>query len=289
MKESMENIFDRCLEDIASGRAPGDVLDGYKEHPEYGRLREMLYFALDLNNLQTPPATEIPDFSSLLDPAANDPVKKRLVHPFQLIMRIAAAFILASIILLAGTSQASSGALPGDMLYPVKRNFERLKFACTFNGKGKAEFKMACSNLRLSEAIKLNERCGKTDTGLFTSMFDDSRYALEKAYSLPSSDRDEIIFRTAYLIKKQKEGMMQLYKSAPENDRTGISHYLCACGKRDELMDSMLGIKISLPSEKGCSDMDTCCGCSEGAECRVSSEEMSKMKKSIQYVVHRRR
>ncbi|MFA6568871.1 MAG: DUF5667 domain-containing protein, partial [Victivallales bacterium] len=259
MKESMENIFDRCFEDVAGGRNPEDVLAGYKGHPEYGQLREMFYFALDLNKLRAPPATKTPDFSSLLRLQAEGLSKKKLSRSSRMITRIAASFVLI-FLLLTGTAQASGGAIPGDLLYPVKRNFEKVQFAFIFDGKHKAEFKMDCSSLRLSEAMEQTKRCGKTDTGLFSSMFDDSRYALEKAYSLPDSDRDEIIFRTAYLIKKQKEGMNTIYKSASENDRPKISHYLCACGKRDDLMSSVLGIKISLPSEISCSDMDTCCG-----------------------------
>ncbi|HCE46739.1 MAG TPA: hypothetical protein DET40_24595 [Lentisphaeria bacterium] len=280
MKESVENILDKCLEDIARGGAPDKILAEYREHPEYEILKDALHLALDLKNLQEPPISKIPDFSLIADYSKNSPVKRKII-PFRLITRIAAMFV-AVFILLAVAVQASDDSIPGDLLYPVKRGYEKVRFSCMTGDRQRAEFKMACSNLRLSEAHESVKKGGKADVSLFSSMFDDSRYALEKALSMPEKDRDELVFLSAYSMKKQKEGLYQIYQKALDSDKSEISHYVCACSKRDELMASTFGIKISTPSEKGCPAMFECCDCSEGRECKVSAGEIAKMKKSIQ-------
>lgn len=280
MKESVENILDKCLEDIARGGDPDKILAEYREHPEYENLKDALSLALDLKNLEEPPVSKIPDFSLITDSGKRFPVKRKIM-PFRLITRIAAMLVLV-FILLAVAVQASDDSIPGDLLYPVKRGYEKVRFTCMTGDRQRAEFKMACSNLRLSEAFESLKKEGKADVSLFSSMLDDSRYTLEKALSMPEKDRDELVFLTAYNMKKQKEGLYRLYKAAPDNEKSKISHYLCACGKRDELMASTFGINISTPSEKGCPEMSECCECSEGRECKVSDEEISKMKKAVQ-------
>jgi hypothetical protein len=280
MRESVENILDKCLEAVARGGDPDKILAEYREHPEYESLKDALYLALDLENLQEPPVSKISDFTLIADSSKRSPVKRKIM-PFRLITRIAAMFILV-FILLEVAVQASGNSIPGDFLYPVKRGYEKVRFSCMTGDRQRAEFKMACSNLRLSEALESVKKGEKADLSLFSSMFDDSRYALEKALSMPEKDRDELVFLTAYSMKKQKEGLYQLYQKVPDSEKSEISHYLCACGKRDELIASTFGIKISTPSENGCPAMFECCDCSEGRECRVSAEEISKMKKAVQ-------
>ncbi len=280
MKESVENILDKCLEDIARGEEPDKILSAYKEHPEYESLKDALYLALDLKNLQEPPMSKIPDFSLIAD-SSKKPLVKRKIMPFRLITRIAAMFV-AVFILLAVAVQASGSSIPGDFLYPVKRSYEKVRFACMTGNRQRAEFKMACSNLRLSEALESAGKGRKADVSLFSSMFDDSRYALEKALSMSEKDRNELVLLTVYNMNKQKEGIYQLYKDATDSEKSEISHYLCACGKRDELMSITFGIKISTPSEKGCPAMFECCDCSEGRECKVSTDEITKLKRAVQ-------
>lgn len=280
MKETIENILDKCLEAVAGGGDPDKILAEYREHPEYEILKDALYLALDLGNLQEPPVSKIPDFSLIADSGKRSPVKRKIM-PFRLITRIAAMFVLV-FILFAVAVQASDDSIPGDFLYPVKRSYEKVRFSCMTGDRQRAEFKMSCSNLRLSEALESVKKERKADVSLFSSMFDDSRYALEKALSMLGKDRDELVLLAAYNMKKQKEGIYQLYKDAPDSEKPEISHYLCACGKRDELMTSTFGIKIATPSEKGCPAMFECCDCSEGRECKVSADEISRMKKAVQ-------
>ncbi len=280
MKESLENILDRCLDDIARGGDPGKILAEHRDHPEYESLRDALHMAMDLKDLPEPPVSKVPDFSIITGTSGKETLIRRKTIPFRLITRIAATFVLVFILLMV-TVQASGSSIPGDLLYPVKRNYEKIRFACMIGYRQRAEFKMACSNLRLEEALESVKKGGKADVTLFSSMFDDTRHALDNAFSLPGKERDEIIFRTAYLIRKQKEGVYQVYKESSDSDKPVLAHYLCACGKRDELMGSTFGIKISMPSDESCSGMSECCECLEGRECSVSAAEIAKMKKSI--------
>ncbi|MFZ2656673.1 MAG: DUF5667 domain-containing protein, partial [Victivallales bacterium] len=173
MKERVENILDKCLEDIARGGDTDKILAEYREHPEYESLKDALYLASDLKNLQEPPVSKIPDFSLIADSGKKAPVKRKLM-PFRLITRIAAMFILV-FIFLAVAVQASDDSIPGDLLYPVKRSYEKVRFACMTGDRQRAEFKMTCSNLRLSEALESVKKERKADVSLFSSMFDDSR------------------------------------------------------------------------------------------------------------------
>ena len=81
MKESVENILDKSLEDIARGGDPDKILAVYREHPDYGSLNDVLYLALDLKNLQEPPISKIPDFSFIADSCKKSPVKRKIM-PF---------------------------------------------------------------------------------------------------------------------------------------------------------------------------------------------------------------
>ncbi|MBU1017851.1 hypothetical protein KKA33_02360 [Patescibacteria group bacterium] len=60
------------------------------------------------------------------------------------------------------TLRATTGFLPGQVLYPVKRAKERLQLAFTFKEEGQQNAQIAMANERLSEALVLIEE-GQTD------------------------------------------------------------------------------------------------------------------------------
>ncbi|GEM_PF-4145614 len=281
MKEKLEDILDKCLEDIAKGGNPDKILSVYKDHPEYENLKDAIHMALELGKLEDPPVSKIPEFHLLAADSGSKPAVRRKIIPFRMITRIAAVFAIA-FILLAVAVQASDDSIPGDFLYPVKRGYEKVRFTCAMGYRNKAEYKMKCSNVRLAEALALVNKNGKADASLFNSMFDDSRYTLEKALSMTGKDKDELLYLTASNMRKQKEGLYQIYMKSPEDGKSEISHYVCACGKRDQLMESAFGIKISIPSGEGCPAMSECCDCAAGRECKVSADEITKLKKTIQ-------
>src|SRR3989344_1591253 len=67
------------------------------------------------------------------------------------------AIIFALIVALSGgTAAASSNALPGDALYPVKVNVaEKVSGVFKFSDEGRAEYKLKLAERRLEEAERL--------------------------------------------------------------------------------------------------------------------------------------
>jgi hypothetical protein len=67
--------------------------------------------------------------------------------------RFATAMLLTVVLLLSGTGivSASSGALPGDNLYPVKRSWEEVRLWFTFSPEGREELESEYEQERLDE------------------------------------------------------------------------------------------------------------------------------------------
>jgi len=67
----------------------------------------------------------------------------------------AAALSLILLVLVAGTGVASSGSLPGDTLYPVKRASERVRLALTLQEQGRAHYMQRLVEIRRQEVNAL--------------------------------------------------------------------------------------------------------------------------------------
>ena len=68
---------------------------------------------------------------------------------------LAAALSLVLLVLVAGTGVASSGSLPGDTLYPVKRASEQVRLAFTLHDQGRAHYMERLIEIRRQEVNAL--------------------------------------------------------------------------------------------------------------------------------------
>jgi len=68
---------------------------------------------------------------------------------------LAAALSLVLLVLVAGTGVASSGSLPGDTLYPVKRASEQVRLAFTLHDQGRAHYMERLVEIRRQEVNAL--------------------------------------------------------------------------------------------------------------------------------------
>lgn len=104
-----------------------------------------------------------------MDQEAKDTMRRELaafayqyqpqVSPYHMLfvrMRQGAAFALALLLVLGGVSKgASAGALPGEILYPVKLIHEEIKSATTTNTEDKISFEIKRTETRIKEAAQL--------------------------------------------------------------------------------------------------------------------------------------
>ncbi len=170
------NALETCLQALEQGQTPDSALARY---PEFAaQLRPLLEVSL---RARTSSGHPIPDEirrrgrARLLQHAAqlaSRRAPRRLIPPWP---RLALAFGLAAVLLLSSTGlvNASSGALPGDRLYPVKRTWESLRLLLVFHPEERELLESHFEQERLDEIDELLIR-GRTApiafSGLVTQM-----------------------------------------------------------------------------------------------------------------------
>jgi hypothetical protein len=161
----MNNIYDvleQCIGDLENGVELETVL---VRHPDFAEeLRPILKASVlaRARSLSTPaPSPDVVRRSraKFLQQAAQmreakAGPRKRMIPFFQ---RLAISFSLTALLLTGGTGLvgASSSALPGEHLYPVKRTWEDLRLFLTFDHNRKAYLESEYDNERLTEVSHL--------------------------------------------------------------------------------------------------------------------------------------
>jgi hypothetical protein len=174
----MTNLYDAledCLQGLENGADLNSVLARY---PELAReLRPVLKTSIQARGLAAPePAPEVArrGRAKLLQQAATMREAKiaprRRVIPF--FQRLAISFALTASFLMGGTSLvgASSAALPGEKLYPVKRTWEGLRLFFVFDARARNVLENQLEGERLHEVSKLLED-GRYETIQFAGAF----------------------------------------------------------------------------------------------------------------------
>ncbi len=167
-------VLELALHDLEYVADVESVLRKYPEHA--AELRPILLAALHAQEMSVPvPSTEVVrrNRARVLQRAAQ---MREASVPFQwggLFRRFSMALALLALFLFSGTSlvRAASTSLPGDNLYQVKRSWEDLTLALTFNGATREKLEVEYENERLSELQELfnNGRAAQVDfAGLIT-------------------------------------------------------------------------------------------------------------------------
>ena len=114
----------------------------------------------------------------------------------------AVAFVL--LVAIGGTAAASTGSMPGDLLYPVKRVTEEVQLAFTFTNLGKAEAYARMADRRIEEIVYM---ANENDTeeiellagSLNTSLVNIAEYSSrqDKSVSKGVSEESEQVVITA--------------------------------------------------------------------------------------------
>ena len=161
-------VLDECLRRIESGQAT--VEDCLRLHPDHGdELRQALQLATLVRGCLAPagPAEEVRDrleariLNRLRGSGETERVVRRRAARGQARVRRPAfamavfAVILAILGLTTSAAYASTEALPGDLLYPVKHGLEQVRLAFSTSPQGEAALRADFADERLAEAEAL--------------------------------------------------------------------------------------------------------------------------------------
>ncbi|NIA07434.1 MAG: hypothetical protein GWP14_07350 [Actinobacteria bacterium] len=242
MSNKLEDILDDCIEQTRLGKALEDVL---RECPEAAeQIRPLLAIANELEQLPEPSPSVTGIMRTMaklsLQETRPQPKRRKIVFFSRSFLIRAAAVLL--VVMLGGwtTVTASSQALPGDLLYPIKLFTERAKFFLTINQEEKVELRIVFSAERLKEAVKKYERGQKLDRKLLQEMLKEARLSVETSVDLPESTRSLLVARAAYLSEFQKETLGRFKNRVKPEEQEVLTPYMNMCGRRAAWMRQMV-------------------------------------------------
>ena len=245
MSNKLEDILDYCIDRIRVGKAPEDVLREYPDAAE--QIRPLLNMAKELEKLpETSPC--VPRMARTIGKLSVQPSDQRarpkrrkltlFLHSF--LVRAAAVLL---VVLLGGwtTITASSNALPGDLLYPIKLFTERAKFFLTINQEDKVELRIVFSAERLKEVLKNYERGEKLDRQLLQKMLQEASLAVESSAGLSELARGLLVARAAHLSEFQQETLGRFKNRVKPAEQEVLTPYMKMCGRRAAWMRQISG------------------------------------------------
>jgi uncharacterized membrane protein YgcG len=175
---NLYEVLDICLQELEQGSDIETVLFRYPDLAD--ELRPILETSVDARKMAVPaPADEVVrrNRSKLLQYAAQ--MREAKANPsrriwFASLRRLAVTLAILAVLFASGTGlvRAASTTLPGDNLYPVKRTWEDVLVAFTFNVQERDALEVEHENERLQEMQELfaEGRSAKVDfAGLVTS------------------------------------------------------------------------------------------------------------------------
>ena len=170
MNDKLYEVLEICIRAIETGADLESVLKLYPQmEDELRPILETMQRAKSLSVPAIPEASIQRSRARVLKHAAEMRVSTPKPRRTRLMFtRFATSMALALVFLLGGTGivGASSGALPGDNLYPVKRRWEEVRLLFAFSPEGREELESKYEQERLNEVdILLNE--GREETIAF--------------------------------------------------------------------------------------------------------------------------
>lgn len=245
MRINREDVLDQCLEAMAGGKSLEEVLRSCPEEAA-ADLRPLLQLAAELRALPEPAPIPHGLMRAMVQAAipeqgfSRSRKSDRVTFWCMPVLVRMAASLVAAFLLLWGISAASSQAIPGDLMYPLKRFTEKVRFFLTLNGNDEAELRIVFSERRLAEALKKYQRKGEMDERLVRAMFNEARMALEESVSLAPEERCCLLSQIDHLTAHQQSVIHRLQNQAPPPVQKAIAPLAEMCSRRMEWMDEMM-------------------------------------------------
>lgn len=239
---TIEDVLDRCLEEIEDGKSLEEVLSRHPEHaPE---LRPLLETFAAIRAVPKPQPGAGALHGALVRAGKYIPDERRSWHfdlarfavPRFLFSR-AAAVVLAGF-LAAGVSLAgaSASALPGDLLYPVKLAAEKVRITLAVDPQGRAELRLAFSRERMEELAARYGRNGTIDDRVIAAMLEEARAALNGIAALPKEKRAALYAEAGRLNSSQKEVLRSIQPRASGRQKEYVEKAIATCDGREMRM-----------------------------------------------------
>lgn len=236
-----EDLLDLALEALERGQDPEPLLAAHPELAE--EVRPLLEVACRLRSLPARSATAS-GLMRVLARVATQEVRRGKGRQEGLLSRAVlvrvAAVVLALSLVGWATGAASTGTVPGDLLYPVKRLGERVKFMLTIDQEGRAELRLVFSEKRLAELLKKYSRGGGLDERLVGAMLEEGARAMEVGPRLSEESRTLLISRLGYLSEHQRVTLEALQQRVDSEERRRLAPYVEACRRRHGSMRRMM-------------------------------------------------
>ena len=240
MSQPLDEILDRCVDAVHSGRDPEGIL---RDHPEAAdTVRPLVGIAGELEALPAPkPDTErmMRGLARILTQQGEPARKKRFFLLRTSFLVRAAAVLLAVLVVGAGAARVASPTVPGDWLYPVKRLAERIRYALAASPEGRAELLLTSSDERLEEALKKHQRGNGIDKVILHEMLRYAHRAFEAGPALPDVHRAIHIERVACACRVHRESLERLRKRVPAEDQRFLDECIQTCDERCQCLHAL--------------------------------------------------
>lgn len=244
---SLEDILDLSLAELKKGVPLEEVLARYPG--QAGELKPLLLLAARLEAAPKPEPGANAVYLALIEAGKALPERKApgagflpswLFQP-RLVFTRAMASILIFALLSWSTIEVSAGALPGDLLYPVKLATEQITLALTLKPEGKAELRLTFSEQRMRELLARYHKDGRIDAGLIKEMLDEAKRAVDRISALPKEKQALFYSKVIHFNDYQKETLQTLQPQVSGEQRKYIDDAIEDCSSRGEWMRNMEG------------------------------------------------
>ncbi|HID65159.1 MAG TPA: hypothetical protein EYP49_20770, partial [Anaerolineae bacterium] len=260
-----EDILDDCVTVIQEqGKTVADCLARYPAQRE--ELEPLLRLTVRLQaarTLEAPPEFRRVAATRMCNLVAARPhrVEQAVIKPSPLRQRLQSIFrtqrklpatiisivLAVSLLVGSGTVYASTDALPGDALYPVKRAVEAVQLAASLSDANDARLRLAFAARRLDEAAALLEKNRPQDMGPaladYEAQFESVLAFLGEDSDLSPAEQAALAdllvtaqahheTRFATLLDQASEATRPIIESALAVSRTGRDQALEAVGKK---------------------------------------------------------
>ncbi len=208
-----------------------DKTGDYEEHKEYEDYDELKGTVKALESAATSPVEPDPQFkasarqrilNSLPESAGSQTARtSSMVWRQRMGLRLVAVFA-AFAVALSGVAAASSGSLPGDTLYPVKRAVEQGRVLLARNDETRAEVYADLAEKRLTETETLvkNKRNKNVDATLqlMSGEYDLAQASIDR---IPLENRERLLARLEKANSRQRR-VLETYLRNPNVPRAMV-------------------------------------------------------------------
>ncbi len=229
---NVDDIVQACLSDLEAGRAT--MADCLARYPEVEGLEVLLRSAQSLRRLNRltlrPEASRVHEQrlrAALRAPAR--PQRRLARWPVLIAQQPAVRFGLAAVLVLAlvvvSTGAASAASLPGQLLYPVKRTYERVQVRVT-PSSGQAALHANLAEERSQELARLSER-GSEASLLETTieaMDAETSLSLDFVAQARAGQQAALLERIIGLIDRQQSILADVAARAPAHALAGLEN-----------------------------------------------------------------